>query len=129
MTKGIAAMLVYTTKECNYNSIVRVYQHGGYDVTCKPIIGCNNWMQLLDAIFIACVKNVMLRKGVRRALIDFKTKNWHLFFLKISLIYEEVFLQSHKLTKHGVKTGVAMATSISLDVIFLCRILLSNTFS
>ena len=34
MTKGMAAMLVYTTKECNYNSIVIVHQHGGYDVTC-----------------------------------------------------------------------------------------------
>ena len=36
LTKGMAAMLVYTTKECNYNSIVIVHQHGGYDVTCKP---------------------------------------------------------------------------------------------
>ena len=35
MTKGMAAMLVYTTKECNYHSIVIVHQHGGYDVTCK----------------------------------------------------------------------------------------------
>ena len=35
MTKGMTAMLVYTTKECNYNSIVIVHQHGGYDVTCK----------------------------------------------------------------------------------------------
>ena len=38
MTKGTAVMLVYTTKECNYHSIVIVYQHGGYDVTCKPRI-------------------------------------------------------------------------------------------
>ena len=38
MTKGMAAMLVYTTKECNYNSIVIVHQHDGYDVTCKPRI-------------------------------------------------------------------------------------------
>ena len=28
----MAAMLVYTTKECNYNSIVIVHRHGGYDV-------------------------------------------------------------------------------------------------
>ena len=34
----MAAMLVYTTKECNYNFIVIVHQHGGYDVTCKPKI-------------------------------------------------------------------------------------------
>ena len=38
MTKGMTAMLVYTTKECSYNSIVIVHQHGGYDVTCKPRI-------------------------------------------------------------------------------------------
>ena len=38
MTKGMAAMLEYTTKECNYNSIVIVHQHGGYDVTCKQRI-------------------------------------------------------------------------------------------
>ena len=38
MTKGMAAMLVYTTKECNYNSIVIVHQHGGHDVTYKPRI-------------------------------------------------------------------------------------------
>ena len=38
MTKGMAAMLVYTTKECNYNSIVIVHQYGGCDVTCKPRI-------------------------------------------------------------------------------------------
>ena len=38
MTKGMAAMLVYTTKEHNYNSIVIVHQHGGYDLTCKPRI-------------------------------------------------------------------------------------------
>ena len=38
MTKGIAAMLVYTTKECHSKSIVIVHQHGGYDVTCKPRI-------------------------------------------------------------------------------------------
>ena len=36
MTKGTAAMLEYTTKECSYNSTVIVHQHGGYDVTCKP---------------------------------------------------------------------------------------------
>ena len=30
MTKGMAAKLVYTTKKCNYNSIVIVHQHGGY---------------------------------------------------------------------------------------------------
>ena len=36
MTKGMAAMLVYTTKECRYNSIVIVHQHGGYDLKCKP---------------------------------------------------------------------------------------------
>ena len=40
MTKGMAAKLVYTTKECNYNSIVIVHQHGGCDVTCKPRIVC-----------------------------------------------------------------------------------------
>ena len=34
MTKGMAVMLVYTTKECNYNSIVIVHQHAGYEVTC-----------------------------------------------------------------------------------------------
>ena len=28
MTEGTAAMLVYTTKECSYNSIVIVHQHG-----------------------------------------------------------------------------------------------------
>ena len=39
MTKGMAAMLVYTTKECKCNSVVIVHQHGGYDVTCKPRIG------------------------------------------------------------------------------------------
>ena len=38
MTKGMAAVLVYTTKECYYNSVVIVHQHGGYDVTCKPRI-------------------------------------------------------------------------------------------
>ena len=38
MTKGMAAMLVYTTKEYNYNHIVIVHQHVGYDVTCKPRI-------------------------------------------------------------------------------------------
>ena len=38
MTKGMAVMLMYTTKECNYNFIVTVHQHGGYDVTCKPRI-------------------------------------------------------------------------------------------
>ena len=38
MTKGMAAMLVYTTRERNYNSIVIVHQHGGYDVTLKPRI-------------------------------------------------------------------------------------------
>ena len=38
MTKGMAAMLVYTTIDCNYNSIVIVHQHGGYDVTYKPRI-------------------------------------------------------------------------------------------
>ena len=38
MIKGMAAMLVHTTKECNYYSIVIVHQHGGYDVTCKPRI-------------------------------------------------------------------------------------------
>ena len=38
MTKGMAAMLVKTTKECNYNSIVIVHQYGGCDVTCKPSI-------------------------------------------------------------------------------------------
>ena len=38
MTKGMAAMLVYTTKDCNYNSIVIIHQQGGYDVTCKPRI-------------------------------------------------------------------------------------------
>ena len=32
MTKGMVAMLVCTTKECNYNSVVIVHQHGGYDV-------------------------------------------------------------------------------------------------
>ena len=36
MTKGMAAMLVYTRKECSYKSIVIVHQLGGYDVTCKP---------------------------------------------------------------------------------------------
>ena len=36
MTKVMAAILVYTTKESNYNSIVIVHQHGGDDVTCKP---------------------------------------------------------------------------------------------
>ena len=40
-TKGVAAMLVYTTKECNYNSIVIVHQQCGYDVTCKPRIRAN----------------------------------------------------------------------------------------
>ena len=43
MTKGMAAMLVYTTKECNYSSIVVVHQHGGYDIIYKPRIvgiGC-----------------------------------------------------------------------------------------
>ena len=34
----MAAMLVYTTKECNYNSVVIVHQNGAYDVTCKPRI-------------------------------------------------------------------------------------------
>ena len=34
----MAAMLVYTTTECNDNSIVIVRQHGGYDVKCKPTI-------------------------------------------------------------------------------------------
>ena len=38
MTKSMAAMLVNTTKECKYNSIVIVHQHGGYDVTSKPRI-------------------------------------------------------------------------------------------
>ena len=38
MTKGMVAMLVYTTKKCSYNSIVIVDQHGSYDVTCKPRI-------------------------------------------------------------------------------------------
>ena len=32
MTKGMVAMLVCTTKDCNYNSVVIVHQHGGYDV-------------------------------------------------------------------------------------------------
>ena len=41
MTKGMAAMLVYTTKECNYNSIVIAHQNGGYDVTCTPRIACH----------------------------------------------------------------------------------------
>ena len=38
MTKGVAAMLVYTTKKCSYISIVIVHHHGGYDVTRKTII-------------------------------------------------------------------------------------------
>ena len=38
MTKGMAAMLVYTTKECNYNFIVIIHQQGGYDATCKSRI-------------------------------------------------------------------------------------------
>ena len=38
MTKCMVAMLVYTTKEYDYNSIVIVHQHGGYDITCKPRI-------------------------------------------------------------------------------------------
>ena len=37
MTKGVAAILVYTTKE-NCYSVVIVHQLGGYDVTCKPRI-------------------------------------------------------------------------------------------
>ena len=37
MTKGMAVMLVYTTKECHSKSIVIVHQHGGYDVTCKLV--------------------------------------------------------------------------------------------
>ena len=36
MTNGMAAMLVHTTKECSYNPIVIVHQHGGFDVTSKP---------------------------------------------------------------------------------------------
>ena len=39
MTKVKAVMLMYTTKECNNNSIVIVHQHGSCDVTCKPRIG------------------------------------------------------------------------------------------
>ena len=38
MTKGMAALLVSITKQSNYNSIVIVHQHGGYDVTCKRTI-------------------------------------------------------------------------------------------
>ena len=40
MTKGMAAMLVYTAKECNYDSIVIVHQYGGCDATCKHV----NWL-------------------------------------------------------------------------------------
>ena len=47
MAKGTAAMFVYTTKECNYNSIVIVYQHG-YDVTYKPRIGTIVSQQTID---------------------------------------------------------------------------------
>ena len=35
MTQGMVAMLVYSTKERNYNSIVIIHQHCGYDVTCN----------------------------------------------------------------------------------------------
>ena len=38
MTKGMAAMLVCTTEECKYSSIVILHHQGGYDVTCKPRI-------------------------------------------------------------------------------------------
>ena len=38
MTKVMAAMSVYTTKKCNYNSIVIVHQHGGHDFTGKQRI-------------------------------------------------------------------------------------------
>ena len=36
MTKGMAALLVFITKQSN--SIVIVHQHGGYDVTRKRTI-------------------------------------------------------------------------------------------
>ena len=36
IAKPIAAMLMYTTKERNYNSIVIVHQYNGYDVRSKP---------------------------------------------------------------------------------------------
>ena len=48
MTKGVVAMLVYTTIECNYSFIVIVHQHGGYNVTCKPRIRSSGIVLLLE---------------------------------------------------------------------------------
>ena len=56
MTMGMVAILVYTTKECNYNSTVIVHQHGSYDVTCKPRIvlhklGCILCIQIFFKLY------------------------------------------------------------------------------
>ena len=65
MTKGMAAMLVYTTKVCNYNSIVIVRQHGGYDVTSK-----------LRIVFCArsrpTNKQGIQKKNITKKLVEFK---------------------------------------------------------
>ena len=51
MTKGMVAMLVCTTKECNYNSVVIVHQHGGYDYG-KPIVAIFNVTYSFNPILI-----------------------------------------------------------------------------
>ena len=67
MTKGMAAMLVYTTKECSYNSIVIVHQHGGYDVTCEPRI---LWLRKFYIIIIMVVVVVVVVAVI----------NWNTYF-------------------------------------------------
>ena len=44
----MAAMLVYTTKECNYNSIVIVHRHGGYDVPGRGEGGGGGLLPYID---------------------------------------------------------------------------------
>ena len=64
MTKGMAAMLVYTTKECNYNSIVIVHQHGGYHVTCISLVKSKIGLLREITRILFCERNKKSEKGL-----------------------------------------------------------------
>ena len=92
VTKGMAVMLVYTTKECNYNSMVILHQHGSYDVTCKPRIKhCyvmtiynenSYWLREIDtkSTLIGCSAFISLKK-------KYQWKNKYKMLVCVSICY------------------------------------------
>ena len=77
VTKGIAAMLVYTTKKFNYNSIVIAHQHGGYDFTCKPRImndkGHDSQENVITGGDFNCTLNPNPRHSIVNAIGEIQT--------------------------------------------------------